>query len=251
MANKTISRESVRWLVLEGSAIILSILLAFSIDAWWQDRQQQDEQLLILRSILDEFKDIRGNAQTDLASTLEIRKSVMTLLPQMSRANNKSIENIDSLLADTTWMNTPSNYLAPVLQSAVSGGQLSLISNPELRLELGSWSIRFSDIELIVTRDSNVLFERLFPFYGQQGTLLQIISDVTCKPGAPEFCTSLLVEIPEDQRMNHANLLANREFQGVLAERMITLSDIIDFGLAGLDERLGVTIDKLQAELDK
>ncbi len=250
MANRTISRESVHWLVLEASAIILSILLAFSIDAWWQDRQQQDEQRLILQSILDEFEDIRVNARTDLASTIEMRKSVMALLPQMSRANSKSVENIDSLLADTTWINTQSNYSAPVLQSAVSGGHLSLISNPALRLELGTWSIRFSDIELIVTRDSNLVFERLFPLYGQQGSLLQIISNATCKPAAPEFCTSVLVEIPEDQRMNHAKLLANREFQGVLTERLITLSDIIDFGLTGLDERLGVTIDKLQAELD-
>ncbi len=238
-------------IAVEAAAIVASILLAFAIDAWWQDQQQRDEQRLILQSILDEFEDIRGNARTDLESTIEMRKSVLTLLQHMSRANNKSVENIDSLLADTTWINTPSSYSAPVLQSAVSGGYLSIISNPELRLELGTWSVRFSDIELIVIRDSNMVFERLLPFYGQQGSLLQIISSVTCKPGAPEFCTSVLIEIPEDERMNHENLFANRKFQGVLAERMMTLSDTIDFGLAGLDEQLGVTIDKLWAELDK
>jgi len=251
MAIRTTSRQSVRWLILEGSAVILSILLAFSIDAWWQDRQQRDEQRLILQSILDEFEDIRGNARTDLASTIEMRKSVLTLLLQVPRTNNKSVENIDSLLADSAWINTPSNYSAPVLQSAVSGGHLSIISNSELRLELGAWSVRFSDIELIVTRDSNMFFERLLPFYGQQGLLLQIISSATCKPAAPEFCASNLLEIPEDHRVNSADLIANREFQGVLAERMITLSDTIDFGLAGLDERLVVTINKLRAELDK
>ncbi len=31
-----------RRLLIEGTAIVLSILLAFAIDAWWQDREQLD-----------------------------------------------------------------------------------------------------------------------------------------------------------------------------------------------------------------
>ena len=34
-------RQSLNWLLVEGVAIVLSILLAFWIDAWWQDRSDQ------------------------------------------------------------------------------------------------------------------------------------------------------------------------------------------------------------------
>ncbi len=251
MANTAINRESVWWLFLEGSAIVLSILLAFSIDAWWQDRQQQGEERLVLQSVLDELESIRRNVRLDLASTIEMRKSVVALLSQQSDSKEiKPNQNIDSLLADTTWIITPAHYSAPVLQATMSSGQLSLVSHPDLRLELGIWSNRLSDVELIVSRDSNVVFERLLPIYGREGSLLQIISNATCQPGVPENCSSLSVELPEGQRVDHTKVLEKHEIQGVLVERMITLSDIIDFGLSDLDTRLGVTTEKLQAELN-
>ena len=38
--------QDVPWkrLTAEGMAIIVSILLAFGIDAWWEDRQQQHDE---------------------------------------------------------------------------------------------------------------------------------------------------------------------------------------------------------------
>lgn len=44
MASIRLNRESIRWLILEGIAIVANILLAFSIDAWWQDRQIRSER---------------------------------------------------------------------------------------------------------------------------------------------------------------------------------------------------------------
>jgi len=34
MPERKLTRELIRWLILEGSAIVVSILLAFWIDAW-------------------------------------------------------------------------------------------------------------------------------------------------------------------------------------------------------------------------
>jgi hypothetical protein len=44
----------------EGTAIVVSILLAFAIDAWWDDRKQADEQRAQLQSLLGEFEQARG-----------------------------------------------------------------------------------------------------------------------------------------------------------------------------------------------
>ena len=40
----------------EGTAIVVSILLAFSIEAWWTDRQEQAEQERILLALKKEFE---------------------------------------------------------------------------------------------------------------------------------------------------------------------------------------------------
>jgi len=40
----------------EGAAIVVSILLAFSIQAWWDERQNIEDEQVILAALVDEFK---------------------------------------------------------------------------------------------------------------------------------------------------------------------------------------------------
>jgi hypothetical protein len=51
------SRQAVPWLRIgaEGSAIVLSILLAFAIDAWWQGRQDDRDEYLVLEDLSQEL----------------------------------------------------------------------------------------------------------------------------------------------------------------------------------------------------
>lgn len=44
-------------LSLEGLVIVLSILAAFAIDAWWDGRQEQEREQIVLEGILEEFRD--------------------------------------------------------------------------------------------------------------------------------------------------------------------------------------------------
>ena len=48
------ARDS-RGLLAEGLLIVVSILVAFSIDAWWQERQDRVEEKRILNALRDEF----------------------------------------------------------------------------------------------------------------------------------------------------------------------------------------------------
>jgi len=40
----------------EGAAIIVSILLAFWIQAWWEGLQRQEDERVFLRSMLDDLR---------------------------------------------------------------------------------------------------------------------------------------------------------------------------------------------------
>ena len=54
-------KSNIQWprILAEGTAIVLSILLAFTIDTWWQDHKEADAQRAQLLSLFDEFKDAR------------------------------------------------------------------------------------------------------------------------------------------------------------------------------------------------
>ena len=54
--------QNIPWnrLVVEAAAIVVSILLAFAIDAWWDDRQQRNEEQTILKALLDDLHDKRN-----------------------------------------------------------------------------------------------------------------------------------------------------------------------------------------------
>lgn len=76
-----VMRRDIQWpsIFAEGIAIVLSILLAFTIDAWWEDRKEVDTQRTQLRSLLGEFKEARhrlvlqlGGLENSLLGTLEI-----------------------------------------------------------------------------------------------------------------------------------------------------------------------------------
>ena len=47
-------------LVAEAAAIVLSILLAFAIDAWWDDRGERRAEQLLLQRLKADFLDIQS-----------------------------------------------------------------------------------------------------------------------------------------------------------------------------------------------
>ena len=57
--------QSISWprIIAEGVAIVASILIAFSIDAWWTERQAREQERNVLTNLLGEFTRLE-NAET-------------------------------------------------------------------------------------------------------------------------------------------------------------------------------------------
>ncbi|VUX55771.1 conserved exported protein of unknown function, partial [uncultured Woeseiaceae bacterium] len=55
--------NNIQWkrLSVEAAAIVASILLAFTIDAWWDDKKEREDERAILSSLLAEFEQVRKN----------------------------------------------------------------------------------------------------------------------------------------------------------------------------------------------
>lgn len=66
-------------LIIEGIAVVLSILLAFAIDAWWDEQKERSEEREVIESLYVEFEANRDEAESVISILENDIQSVMTL----------------------------------------------------------------------------------------------------------------------------------------------------------------------------
>lgn len=87
----------------EGLIIIVSILLAFWIQAWWDARQDRSEEIAVLQSLLGELQELEQDFGYNEVMVDAMRASIRKLL-EASASGEVSLgeKEVDHLLADST-----------------------------------------------------------------------------------------------------------------------------------------------------
>lgn len=224
-------------LLLEGAAIIASILLAFAIDAWWQERaDRQDEQAAIRRLIveyeqnMDELRDGREKHAGALSA-------VEKLLPMFSPSpiDLPADTAIGKLLLDTL-QNPKLNPHLGATQSLIAAGQRSLIRDEEIQAMLTEWHSAAQEII-----DWQVI-ERI---HGEE-LILPTTFDAVAWPdvivaetgeGAPSAFDS-----------DYATMFTNRKLEGYYTNRRYNVARSIE-RIVALEEMTLALLEKLQSQL--
>ena len=160
-------KTEIRWLRFgsELATIVGGILLAFWIQAWWEDRQESRDEHVLLVALRDEFQ-----AKLDL---LEMRRTFHTSLLESSRKLIRASiseddaltpAELDQLLADLWWYNPQGEWDSAILGALYDSGNLNVISDAELRLNLAQWPGLFRLLEQRVSRDEEYFKDHLMPF---------------------------------------------------------------------------------------
>ena len=248
---KLIKNSWVR-LTVESVAIIASILLAFGIDAWWSDRQQRVEEHLILAELLEEFqeKKISLDERTNFNYTiLETTKLLLTLSGNLDR--KLTIEEMDRHLHGINWFDPGDRFGTSVVQSLVSSGDLSIISNPSLRTSLAKWVPKFDLIKGYLKSDQEYFTRVLEPFLINNTNMTQFYSSAQGVPGQPESSRQF-IDVPESIDItDHRPLLDNQVFENILLTRAESITDILTVGFHDVDLQLDATLRMIEAELAK
>jgi hypothetical protein len=87
------SRPPIAWsrMFVEGVVIVVSILLAFAIDAWWDDRQRAEESRLQVERVVAELE--ANIARLDFQiERLEVRHELSDLLSDQDVSEKTSVE---------------------------------------------------------------------------------------------------------------------------------------------------------------
>ena len=147
MTNELFSRRSVAKLALEGAVVVASILIAFALDAWWNDRQLQQETAEDLAIV-----------QYELAENIRLVHVTMDIMNQVVAANNSLIAQLmtqpDSAMVeieDTTifWGLFSNPTLDPSLGGTdawIAAGRLGGLGSPVLRQRLASVRGKVEDV---------------------------------------------------------------------------------------------------------
>ena len=223
--------QDIPWkrLTAEGVAIVLSILLAFWIDAWWDNRQDQIDERVILRSLQAEFSQVQSQIESVSRSVGATRDSAIQLLnAAVGSEITLTDREIDRFLYDQTWYIGQAYLANHELDTMMSSGDISLISNIRLRQLLGSWQSGNEYYRNAIRADIEFYRNYWMPYLREEALIQQIFSAGDHAPGHPDIVFPgekvILREI-----VSHRQLLADRKFQNLLSQRIANLLDIDQF----------------------
>ena len=163
--------KSLRRGLLEVVAIVGSILLAFAIDAAWQERQEATEVQELLIALRAEFDFHRSELVRHGERWQTIREATGRLLDAAASGNTPPPAVVDSLL--NLFVLPPSfDPRQGTLSSATASGQLRLIKKLELRNQLAGWSGVVEELRDNELSGRDFIYSTVVPYLARQGVPL-------------------------------------------------------------------------------
>lgn len=157
-----------RKLLAEGFLIVISILLAFAIDASWSERLRRQDQQAVLRLLEQDFE------------------AALELLNKISLAHNSGVKSGEAMLrftgpdANSVDPETFAELLAPLfripyyspslgsLEALLSSGDLRLIESTELRVALASFPVALANLNRTQDYGAQLVLGQFLPSLASQ-----------------------------------------------------------------------------------
>lgn len=189
------------FLLTEGVLIVISILFAFALDSWWDERQDRKDEQAILQALHDEFSvnreviiHYRGLNQDGIESLEAILSSI-----EAGRWVSDS-RSPDEALAYLILAPTP-DVGAGVLNALIGSGRIELLHDRGLRIRLANWKGVYDE-----------LLDDLLP---SKGFAYDTVIPYVISKGLPVIGAFEMMNIPFGENVSHRSLADNPE---VLAE---------------------------------
>ena len=240
-------QNNIPWkrLVVEGSAIVVSILLAFWIDAWWDRSQQHEQQNVMLESLLSDLRDKQMQVVWQRRYNEGILESAINIILAANNAgSNLGTESVDKMIGGIVWANPPRQWVSAPLSHMVSGGELSVLDDTDLIVKLSRLHILFEDAQSVYESDEKFYAEILIPFLITNANLAQIMSSIEVTPGHAQPYDSAVPNMEITQ--NQVGLLSDVRFQGIVSAKIDLLDSILVETLPELEEAIAETIEILE-----
>ncbi len=207
----------------EAAAIVASILLAFTIDAWWEERQERELEQETLQSLKIEFerhlKVLEGHK---FGHGLILQSSESLQVSMHTGVWNAQEYSIDG----TMWMlRAPltTDLGSGVRDSLISAGRIDILSDLELRYELAEWDSVLDELLDDQLGNSKVVHEITLPYMVRWGVPMGIGGTNLRIQPTPDFTRMLSANEAEVTR-----LLKDPSFRTIVESRSGKLRHTIE-----------------------
>jgi len=233
-----------RWFV-EIAVIVLSILLAFAIEAWWDERQEREDEREILAGLEREFTDYRDKLNRAVEKHDLMRVAMEELLQAAETGRwTSTVLTLDDAVTRSMW--PPTTELSGGVRDAlIQAGRLEIISNRALREKLALWAGIHAEVFDDEEFSRGIVFNQMMPFLisngYDMGGVLHGFSDADASGDHLEN------DEPEARR-----LLGDRRFRALIQFRLgfwIHAMQEYEAGLRAVEEILS-QIDQAQEGLE-
>lgn len=168
------------WLryVAEGTAIMISILLAFGIEAWWQERGERLEEREVLRGLATEFSAYQERLIRDASRA----RAAQRLLAEVLSAGPPEYSSVPPVAA----VDSSLFYMVVVptldvdggtLDALLTSGRLELIQDVHLWARLASWPRLIGDIRDNELATREFVIQVVHPVFSEYGVPLARASE--------------------------------------------------------------------------
>jgi len=200
----------------EGAAIVVSILLAFSIEAWWDDYQDRVEEQEIFLGLKSEFEQNLPLIEIELSYRRAVVDSILKIFDASAGRISLEQGELDELIGDVTWWFNI-KYSRGAIDGLLQSGGLSIIENGALRRVLASMPSRYDFTTGAELNDQHTTLNVVTPYLNTHSSLSQIANTMAAgRPGTGEGQTPPVYPIGEPQ--DHTDLLGDQEFLGILVQ---------------------------------
>lgn len=162
-------------LIAESSAIVVSILFAFSIDAWWTERQENAREARQLQALITEFEGNRSTLDFDLGHL----RTITTNLEKITKTLATVSEGSDVEVIDRYFWSIRHGGIVDLstgtLDAMISSGDLGLLRNEALRSALSAWSAKLDEVRTDQQTLRNFTGSELIPYLGTLGDFSSLV----------------------------------------------------------------------------
>jgi hypothetical protein len=236
MSVKT-SARAIPWLriLTESLAIVISILFAFSIDAWWDVRRDRDREADLLAGLLADFEASRPELVTRLNGARRIARNSARFMDLIAAAPVGQVIRVpDSVVIAV--LGTPTYEPSTnTLDAALSSGEIDLIRSNDIRQRLAEWRRTLVDTYEDENAAKEIVITQLVSLLAREVRLGSYYDRVL-----PWFFAD-----PELDLTGEAKITVSSELEGILALRLF----FADFSAQGLGALLE-SLDGLAALLE-
>lgn len=241
------NRQRIPWSrnLTEGVLIVVSILLAFGIEAWWAGYIERKDEVEALGYLREDFVETNQRMTSTSESHRKIFESSVRLLHMTGPTTLVQVNEatVDVLLMDL--LGAPMIFpVTATLDALMGSGRLDIISSSELRRELAAWSAAMDSL-LEIEREAKVqMDQRFLPLIWDYVPVVTLdlvaipeaYSDVDLTPSRfsrryDELFAERRFENAVEERMNSSRRAVER--MGVAQEKVAKILALLDRELAG------------------